>query len=285
MEVLKKTNDVFKDKISYEIVVVNDCSTDGTVGVLKSNNISYLSTSKNSGGPNTGRNIALKASTGDYLCIVDHDDAWDKNKVASQIKYLEKVPIVTCGFTLIDSEKNKTISRVSKQKDQEEYNYYPENATFITKLVKSYKGQNTYIGGIMYRSELKDVLFEEEYGAVDFDWVLRLFHERDSIEVCESLYNRFVDENNLSMNEDYRKKDYDCSLKSIQKYKADYQKEVNFSAKKINGSMARYYYQVDDMKLARKYFLKSNLTLKTILYFLTTFAGASFVRKKFNVFG
>ena len=128
-------------------------------------------------------------------------------------------------------------------------------------------------------------MFEEEYGAVDFDWVLRLFHKKDSIEVCESLYNRFVDENNLSMNEDYRKKDYDYSLKSIQAYRSEYKKEVRFSGKKINGSMARYYYQIDNMKMARKYFLRSNVTLKTILYFLTTFAGASLVRKKFNVFG
>ena len=57
-----------------ELIVVDDCSSDDTINILQSNKINYLSTGKNSGGPNKGRNLALKQSTGDFICIADHDD-------------------------------------------------------------------------------------------------------------------------------------------------------------------------------------------------------------------
>ena len=57
------------------------------------------------------------------------------------------------------------------------------------------------------------------------------------------------------------------------------------SKKKINGALARYYYLIGNMYLARKYFLKSTIEIKTILYVITTFVGSKLVRKYFNIFG
>ena len=61
-------------------------ASDKTTEILKDKNISYLTTEKNSGGPNKGRNIALKHSSGDFICIADHDDIWFPNKVISLLK-------------------------------------------------------------------------------------------------------------------------------------------------------------------------------------------------------
>lgn len=278
--------DGLNKEFDLELIVVDDCSTDDTIAILKQNNISYLSTADNSGGPNKGRNIALKASSGDYICIADHDDKWEKNRIISQLPFLEQVPIVSSGYTLIDEAKDKIIRRVNQSKREDENNiYYSKNQTFISKLSKSLKGQNTYIGSLIYRKELKEILFEESYGVVDFDWVLRLFYKRDAIEICDSLYNRYVDGFNLSLDEEYRKKDYDYSLLSIRSYEKEFPKEVRTSRKRINGSRARYYYLMDNMNEARKYFLKSEFRLKTLLYFLTTYVGAKYVKRKFNVFG
>lgn len=280
------SQDGLNKEFDLELIVVDDSSTDDTISILKQNNISYLSTNLNSGGPNKGRNIALKACSGDYICIADHDDKWEKNRIISQIQFLEQVPIVSSGYTLIDKARDKIIRRVNHTKREDENKiYYPKNQTFLSKLTKSLKGQNTYIGSIIYRKELKDILFEERYGVVDFDWILRLFCERDSIEICDSLYNRYVDGFNLSLDEEYRKKDYDYSLLTIKNYEKEFPKEVRSSRKKINGSRARYYYIMGNMSEARKYFLKSGFRLKTLLYFLTTYAGAKYVKRKFNVFG
>ena len=137
----------------------------------------------------------------------------------------------------------------------------------------------------MYISELSDILFEEEYGMVDFDWILRLFHERESIEICDSLYVRKVDEHNLSLNKQYRNNDYLYSSKVIDSYRSKYPEQVDLASKRLNGSMARYYYLIGEMDQARTYFRSSQWSIKTMLYYLTTFVGSRIVKKYFNVFG
>lgn len=82
----------------------------------------------------------------------------------------------------------------------------------------------------------------KHFGVVDFDWVLRLFNNNASIEVCDSLYTRFVDGQNLSLNENYRRKDFYYSLDFIENFQAEYPKEVKLAYKKIHGSRARYFY-------------------------------------------
>ncbi len=70
-----------------EIIVVDDCSTDNTKSIVKQyDNIVFIENKKNSGGPNKGRNIALQKCTGDYICIVDHDDEWLPLKMSKQLK-------------------------------------------------------------------------------------------------------------------------------------------------------------------------------------------------------
>ncbi len=61
-----------------EIIVVDDCSTDGTGDVARSfqdPRIKVLSTPKNSGSA-TARNIAIRAATGDLIAMLDGDDYW-----------------------------------------------------------------------------------------------------------------------------------------------------------------------------------------------------------------
>ena len=74
----------------------------------------------------------------------------------------------------------------------------------------------------MFCSSLKHILFEEQYGMIDFDWVLKLFNNQKSVEVCDALYLRKVDSSNLSLNEQYRINDYHYSFKAILTYKNEY---------------------------------------------------------------
>ena len=57
---------------------------------------------------------------------------------------------------------------------------------------------------------------------IDFDWILRLFYNQSSVEICRSLYQRKVEKDNLSLNEQYRLNDYHHSLTSILLYKQEY---------------------------------------------------------------
>jgi succinoglycan biosynthesis protein ExoO len=68
-----------------EILVIDDCSTDNTVEVVKAlaldiPSIRLLSTPANSG-PSAARNIGLRAAQGDWIALLDSDDAWKPRRL------------------------------------------------------------------------------------------------------------------------------------------------------------------------------------------------------------
>lgn len=268
-----------------ELLVVDDCSSDNTKSILLKNNVDFQLSNYNTGGPNYGRNIALKRCSGEYICIADHDDIWFTDRLKKLLDICHLAPIVTSGYILSDDSSLKQVARVSKAKAANGYLSFDKNETFLRKLAKSKSGQQTYLGSILFHSSLKHILFEEEFGMIDFDWVLKLFHNKISVEVCSALYLRKVKSDNLSLNEQYRINDYYFSLKTISAYKYEYPAEVICAEKRINGSLGRYYYLIGNMKLARKYLVKSTIELKTILYLITTFVGSKIVKRYFKIFG
>jgi hypothetical protein len=54
--------------------------------------------------------------------------------------------------------------------------------------------------------------------------------------------------------------------------------------KKIYGSLARYYYFVGDMPQARRFLKKAGLSLKTLAYFFSSYAGSHLVKKYFHIY-
>lgn len=264
-----------------ELIVVDDCSSDGTADFVLGYNLNLLSTDHNSGGPNKGRNIGLRKATGDYICIVDHDDEWKPERISTLLPFLEQVPIVTSGYTSVNMDSGLKYDVVRREPSG--HVFYGRNMTFLQKLQKSGNGQNAYLGSIIFHSSLKNILFEENFGVVDYDWILRLFHEKESIEVCKSLYYRHIRKCNLSLNEDYRRKDYYYSLMFLENYENDYPREVSVARMKINGTRARYYYLMNNMKKARYYFRRARFNLRNIGYYLSSFLGSGLVRNRFKI--
>jgi glycosyltransferase involved in cell wall biosynthesis len=269
-----------------EIIIVDDKSTDETAKIVQEEyrDIKFIQNETNSGGPNKGRNIGLNMATGDYICIVDHDDEWLPDKITEQLNYLKDGNlIVTSNYLLADAQNNKEVERGNKS--ETEYTNHKTNETFFNKLAKNKKGEKAYIGSILFHKSLKTNYFEEKYGMADFDWLLRLFKNNSSIEINIPLYRRHFYGSNLSLDENYRKNDYDYSMSVLLSYQQEFPKIVPRSIKRLNGSMARYYYLVGKMKQSRYYFRRSELTSKTILYYLTSFVGSGFVKKHFHIFG
>lgn len=80
--VLKQT---FKN---YELLVIDDCSTDSTVEVIKQvvgQNAKILQTKKNSGTAAASRNIAIENAKGEYLLFLDGDDELYSNETLKEI--------------------------------------------------------------------------------------------------------------------------------------------------------------------------------------------------------
>jgi len=96
-------NQTFQD---FEIIVVDDSSTDNTEEVIKEfqeqdKRIKYIKHDKNKGG-SAARNTGIKVAQGEYIAFQDSDDEWLPEKLEKQMKVLEnassKVGVVYTGF-------------------------------------------------------------------------------------------------------------------------------------------------------------------------------------------
>ncbi len=83
------SNQVYKD---YEIIVVDDCSTDGTPEVVKSYNCDFVRLEKNRG-PAICRNIGVGRSKGDIFVFTDSDCRVDREWLSNTYKHFENSDI------------------------------------------------------------------------------------------------------------------------------------------------------------------------------------------------
>lgn len=76
----------------WELIVVDDCSTDNTDEVIKpyltDGRIKYFKNEKNSGAA-VSRNHALREAKGKWIAFLDSDDLWMPDKLEKQIRYME----------------------------------------------------------------------------------------------------------------------------------------------------------------------------------------------------
>jgi len=82
-------NQTYQD---FEIIVVDDGSTDNTEEVVKGFNddrIRYIRHDENRGGA-AARNTGIKAAQGEYIAFLDSDDEWLPEKLERQVKAFEK---------------------------------------------------------------------------------------------------------------------------------------------------------------------------------------------------
>ena len=78
----------------YEIILVNDGSTDGTKEIAAEyrNQIKYIY-QDNRGLP-AARNTGILASKGEYMAFLDADDVWLPNKLKLEVEFLDMHPSV-----------------------------------------------------------------------------------------------------------------------------------------------------------------------------------------------
>ncbi len=91
----KSINSVLAQTYSnWELIVVDDCSEDGTVDAVlelqkNDNRISIYQNSSNSGAA-VSRNIGLSNAKGRWIAFLDSDDLWEPTKLEKQIRFMEE---------------------------------------------------------------------------------------------------------------------------------------------------------------------------------------------------
>ena len=76
---------------NYEIILIDDCSTDNSVNIINKylNEDIKLYKNKENIGVGLTRNAGIKHSKGDYIAFLDADDLWDKEKLEKQVKFMQ----------------------------------------------------------------------------------------------------------------------------------------------------------------------------------------------------
>jgi teichuronic acid biosynthesis glycosyltransferase TuaG len=145
---------------SWEILIVDDCSTDGSAKIVKNyaivdSRIKYSLMSKNMGAA-YARNYGIKAARGRYIAFLDSDDEWLPDKLSKQLNLMSTTGMAFCyGAYLRVDEEGLPLSPVG----------VPRVLTYAEELKTNYVGcltaiYDTNYFGKMYMPEL---LCHEDY--------------------------------------------------------------------------------------------------------------------------
>ena len=140
---------------NFEILVINDGSTDKTTGILKKfediGNIKIIN--KNNEGVSIARNTGIHYAKGIYTTFVDSDDTIDKDYYMNAISQIKKnsTDLVICSY--IVNDKKETIDYIEKESSKK----------VLSDLINSNKFQffNVVWNKIYITDKLKNIKFDK----------------------------------------------------------------------------------------------------------------------------
>ena len=204
---------------NWELIIVDDCSTDNTDEVLeniKDSRIRYFKNDKNSGAA-VSRNKALREAKGQWIAYLDSDDLWMPEKLEKQIHFMETngYAFSYTNYEEIDVNGNKTgvsITGPKKITKTGMFNYcWPGCLTVMfdaNKIgliqIEDIKKNNDYAMWLKVCRKADCFLLDETLGQYRkgrigsvsthsiktmIGWHYKLYHEAEDMGILSSLFN------------------------------------------------------------------------------------------------
>ena len=142
---------------NYEIIVIDNYSTDNTFQVIKLFNKVIYKKIHNRGIISKSRNLGIKLSKGKWLAFLDSDDYWDKNKLHSVYKKIYKNDFdVACHNEWI-------INLLGKKEKRKLWSYGPFSENFYQRMLTT-GSRNSTSASVVKKSFLKKnkIKFDEQ---------------------------------------------------------------------------------------------------------------------------
>lgn len=83
----------------FELVVIDDGSTDQTKAVVESFSFPIVYCYQNHKGVSAARNLGIRLSQGDYVAFLDSDDLWKPDKITVQMSLMKSLPQTKICYT------------------------------------------------------------------------------------------------------------------------------------------------------------------------------------------
>ncbi len=112
---------------NWEMIIVDDCSTDDTKTVVKKYSesdprIKYYCLKENSGAA-VARTTAMEKASGAYMAFLDSDDLWSKEKLKKQLDFMKSsnANFSCTAYEQIDEQGNR-LNKIIKAPQKIDYN-------------------------------------------------------------------------------------------------------------------------------------------------------------------
>lgn len=191
---------------NFEVLVMDDGSTDETEAVVKSFNDSRIKYSweVNSGGPAKPRNRGISFAKGKWICFLDSDDIWLPGKLerVSQNIFNNHIVDVICHNEIINIP-SKNISKllVCGPYQNDFYRAMLLNGNRLSTSATSIKTEFLHRTNLRFNESINYVIVE------DYDLWLRIaLHNANFVFINEALGEYILDNDNLTTDgEKYRR--------------------------------------------------------------------------------
>jgi glycosyltransferase involved in cell wall biosynthesis len=186
----------------FELIIVNDCSTDGSRAVLEAYTdprLKLVNLEKN-GGQTAALNHGLSLARAPFIARQDADDLSKPDRLAKQLAFFNQHPdyvLLGTAADLIDSRGRVTGQMIHQTIDEDiREQFHTENCMFH--------------GSVMFRREVLEQVggYREGFrNAQDYDYWLRISEAGRVANLAEPLYQYRMHEGQMTFTSYYRMKD------------------------------------------------------------------------------